>query len=58
MPNGPLGSRYPGGPLVVQDGDATPAQEGREATGLTFVDLRKVRGALGLTRTGGKDGTE
>ncbi|WP_030579376.1 phytase [Streptomyces anulatus] len=49
--NEPLGSRYPGGLLVVQDGNATPAQEGREATGFKFVDLRKVRGALGLTRT-------
>ncbi|MFB7227981.1 phytase [Streptomyces fimicarius] len=48
--NEPLGSRYPGGLLVVQDGEATPAQEGREATGFKFVDLRKVRGALGLTR--------
>ncbi|MFF0507795.1 phytase [Streptomyces fimicarius] len=48
--NEPLGRRYPGGLLVVQDGDATPAQAGREATGFTFVDLRKVRGALGLTQ--------
>ncbi|WP_426499723.1 phytase [Streptomyces sp. D54] len=54
----PLGSRYPGGLLVVQDGSATPAQDGREATGFKFVDLRKVRGALGLTGTGGKTGTE
>ncbi|MFJ9886099.1 phytase [Streptomyces sp. NPDC091287] len=52
----PLGSRYPGGLLVVQDGSATPAQDGREATGFTFVDLRKARGALGLTSTGGKTG--
>lgn len=49
----PLGSRYPGGLLVVQDGIATPAQDGREATGFKFVDLRKVRGALGLTRAAG-----
>ncbi|MFJ6612872.1 phytase [Streptomyces sp. NPDC091289] len=48
--NEPLGSTYPGGLLVVQDGNATPAQAGREATGFKFVDLRKVRGALGLTR--------
>ncbi|MFH8397381.1 phytase [Streptomyces anulatus] len=54
----PLGSRYPGGLLVVQDGSATPAQDGREATGFKFVDLRKVRGALGLTGTGGKTGAE
>ncbi|MFF0195199.1 phytase [Streptomyces anulatus] len=54
----PLGSRYPGGLLVVQDGSATPAQDGREATGFKFVDLRKVRGALGLTGAGGKTGTE
>ncbi|EHM26690.1 secreted hydrolase [Streptomyces sp. W007] len=54
----PLGSRYPGGLLVVQDGTATPAQDGREATGFKFVDLRKVRGALGLTGTGGKTGAE
>ncbi|MFI7085449.1 phytase [Streptomyces anulatus] len=56
--NEPLGSRYPGGLLVVQDGSATPAQDGREATGFKFVDLRKVRGALGLTGTGGKTGAE
>ncbi|WP_329158188.1 phytase [Streptomyces anulatus] len=54
----PLGSRYPGGLLVVQDGSATPAQDGREATGFKFVDLGKVRGALGLTGTGGKTGAE
>ncbi|OCC07733.1 phytase [Streptomyces sp. PTY087I2] len=51
--NEPLGSRYPGGLLVVQDGNATPAEEGREATGFKFVDLRKVRSALGLTRVTG-----
>ncbi|MFJ4705161.1 phytase [Streptomyces anulatus] len=56
--NAPLGSRYPGGLLVVQDGSATPAQDGREATGFKFVDLRKVRGALGLTGTGGRTGAE
>ncbi|MFD6585457.1 phytase [Streptomyces anulatus] len=56
--NAPLGSRYPGGLLVVQDGSATPAQDGREATGFKFVDLRKVRGALGLPGTGGKTGAE
>lgn len=46
--NQPLGRRYWGGLLVVQDGRAPPAQDGREATGFKFVDLRKVRGALGL----------
>lgn len=56
--NEPLGSRYPGGLLVVQDGSATPAQDGREATGFKFVDLRKVRSALGRTNAGGKSGTE
>ncbi len=56
--NEPLGSRYPGGLLVVQDGNATPAPDGREATGFKFVDLRKVRGALGLTGTGGESGAE
>ncbi|MFH9265937.1 phytase [Streptomyces sp. NPDC017546] len=56
--NEPLGSRYPGGLLVVQDGNATPAPDGREATGFKFVDLRKVRGALGLTGTGGDSGAE
>ncbi|MFH9294099.1 phytase [Streptomyces sp. NPDC017520] len=54
----PLGSRYPGGLLVVQDGSATPAQDGREATGFKFVDLRKVRGALGLPGAGGQTGAE
>ncbi|MFJ6804530.1 hypothetical protein ACIQRK_00565 [Streptomyces anulatus] len=38
--------------------ERSPAQDGREATGFTFVDLRKVRGALGLTGTGGKTGAE
>jgi 3-phytase len=42
--NAPLGSRYPHGLLVVQDGQDTPAVtdgegERREATGFKFVDL-------------------
>nr|WP_236070821.1 phytase [Streptomyces polyasparticus] len=42
--NAPLGSRYPRGLLVVQDGHDTPAVtdgngEEREATGFKFVDL-------------------
>ncbi|MFJ8863192.1 phytase [Streptomyces sp. NPDC102451] len=47
----PLGSRYPHGLLVVQDGHETSAsggEEGREATGFKFVDLRAVTRAAGL----------
>lgn len=47
----PLGSRYPHGLLVVQDGHETSAsggEEGREATGFKFVDLRAVTKAAGL----------
>nr|WP_206314388.1 phytase [Streptomyces coryli] len=45
--NAPLGSRYPRGLLVVQDGHDTPAVtdengEEREATGFKFVDLGTV----------------
>ncbi|OEJ23687.1 hydrolase [Streptomyces agglomeratus] len=41
--NAPLGSRYPRGLLVVQDGHDTPSvPEGREATGFKFVDLGRV----------------
>ncbi|HEY9371138.1 phytase [Streptomyces sp.] len=40
--NAPLGSRYPHGLLVVQDGHDTPAQGEREATGFKFVDLGDV----------------
>ncbi|MFD6415155.1 phytase [Streptomyces sp. NPDC060194] len=42
----PLGARYPHGLLVVQDGEATPADGEREGTGFKFVDLREVRGAI------------
>ncbi|MEV5161316.1 phytase [Streptomyces sp. NPDC053728] len=47
----PLGARYPHGLLVVQDGHETSAsgsEEGREATGFKFVDLRAVKDAAGL----------
>ncbi|MEV0173915.1 phytase [Streptomyces sp. NPDC050803] len=44
--NAPLGSRYPDGLLVVQDGDETPQGEDREATGFKFVDLGDVMDAL------------
>ncbi|MFJ8075530.1 phytase [Streptomyces sp. NPDC096176] len=41
--NAPLGSKYPHGLLVVQDGHAaTPADGDREATGFKFVDLANV----------------
>ncbi|MFH8882857.1 phytase [Streptomyces californicus] len=40
--NAPLGNRYPNGLLVVQDGQETPADGDREATGFTFVDLGEV----------------
>ncbi|MER5296803.1 hydrolase, partial [Streptomyces pharetrae] len=45
--NAPLGSRYPNGLLVVQDGHETPEVpdgEGgtRTATGFKFVDLGDV----------------
>ncbi|MFJ6935127.1 phytase [Streptomyces sp. NPDC101132] len=43
---GPLGRRYPRGLLVVQDGRATPAPAGREATGFKFVDLGTVLDAV------------
>jgi len=47
----PLGSRYPRGLLVVQDGHETSAaggEEGREATGFKFVDLGAVKDAADL----------
>ncbi|MFB8236885.1 phytase [Kitasatospora purpeofusca] len=44
--NAPLGSRYPHGLLVVQDGKETPADGDREATGFKFVDLGKVLDAI------------
>ncbi|MET9515702.1 phytase [Streptomyces sp. NPDC002994] len=41
--NAPLGTKYPRGLLVVQDGHDTPSvPEGREATGFKFVDLGRV----------------
>ncbi|MFJ5999031.1 phytase [Streptomyces sp. NPDC092370] len=51
--NAPLGSRYPNGLLVVQDGHETPGVpdgEGgtRTATGFKFVDLRDVVDAADL----------
>ncbi|MFH9470317.1 phytase [Streptomyces clavifer] len=49
--NEPLGSRYPNGLLVVQDGHETSAAgdgEGREATGFKFVDLGAVTEAAGM----------
>ncbi|MGW0842342.1 phytase [Streptomyces sp. NPDC002787] len=51
--NAPLGSRYPRGLLVVQDGHETPEVpdgEGgtRTATGFKFVDLGKVVDATGM----------
>ncbi|MFI0271610.1 phytase [Streptomyces luteogriseus] len=49
--NAPLGSRYPNGLLVVQDGHNTPGEtdgdgEVRDNTDFKFVDLRKVTSAL------------
>ncbi|MET9622874.1 phytase [Streptomyces sp. NPDC006464] len=42
----PLGRAYPHGLLVVQDGQETPADGDREATGFKFVDLGDVIEAL------------
>ncbi|MFD3699148.1 phytase [Streptomyces sp. NPDC058646] len=44
--NAPLGSRYPRGLLVVQDGHETPGNGERTATNFKFVDLGKVMDAL------------
>ncbi|MEU2060085.1 phytase [Streptomyces sp. NPDC013455] len=44
--NAPLGARYPNGLLVVQDGEETPRDGDREATGFKFVDLGKVVSAI------------
>ncbi|MGW0749645.1 phytase [Streptomyces sp. NPDC002587] len=44
--NAPLGSKYPRGLLVVQDGHETPQATERTATGFKFVDLGKVLEAL------------
>ncbi|MFD5697202.1 phytase [Streptomyces lasiicapitis] len=44
--NAPLGAKYPHGLLVVQDGDETPQESGREATGFKFVRLDDVMDAV------------
>ncbi|MFD6072921.1 phytase, partial [Amycolatopsis lurida] len=44
--NEPLGSKYPNGLLVVQDGDDKPGEPGRDATNFKFVDLERVLDAL------------
>ncbi len=44
--NAPLGTRYPDGLLVVQDGEETPGDGDREATGFKFVDLGEVDDAV------------
>ncbi|MFC8916854.1 phytase [Streptomyces sp. NPDC057116] len=40
--NAPLGTEYPRGLLVVQDGHDSPVEGGREGTDFTFVDLGDV----------------
>jgi 3-phytase len=44
--NAPLGSKYPNGLLVVQDGHANPEEGDRDATNFKFVDLGHVLKAL------------
>ncbi|MFF3316405.1 phytase [Streptomyces sp. NPDC003035] len=44
--NAPLGSRYPNGLLVVQDGDDAPGDGDRASTNFKFVDLGTVVDAL------------
>ncbi|MFB9522948.1 phytase [Streptomyces cremeus] len=44
--NAPLGSRYPRGLLVVQDGQDSPGDGDRPATNFKFVDLGTVLDAL------------
>ncbi|MFD3569154.1 phytase [Streptomyces sp. NPDC058671] len=44
--NAPLGSKYPRGLLVVQDGHDAPADGDRAATNFKFVDLGTVLDAL------------
>ncbi|QNS02661.1 phytase [Streptomyces xanthii] len=44
--NEPLGTKYPHGLLVVQDGDDKPGETGRDATDFKFVDLKPVLVAL------------
>ncbi|MFJ3819172.1 phytase [Streptomyces sp. NPDC090056] len=44
--NAPLGSKYPNGLLVVQDGHDAPGDGDRAATNFKFVDLGKIMSAL------------
>ncbi|MFC7307234.1 phytase [Streptomyces monticola] len=44
--NAPLGSKYPDGLLVVQDGQESPQSGDRAATGFKFVDLGSVLDTL------------
>lgn len=44
--NAPLGSKYPNGLLVVQDGHDAPADGDRASTNFKFVDLGEVMDAL------------
>ncbi|WP_030758055.1 phytase [Streptomyces griseus] len=44
--NAPLGSKYPHGLLVVQDGHDAPGDGDRDATDFKFVDLADVMDAL------------
>ncbi|MFH9298991.1 phytase [Streptomyces sp. NPDC017520] len=44
--NAPLGSQYPNGLLVVQDGHDAPGDSDRDSTNFKFVDLEKVMDAL------------
>ncbi|MFF9472393.1 phytase [Streptomyces roseolus] len=45
--NAPLGSQYPNGLLVVQDGHDAPGDGDRDATNFKFVDLAEVMDVLG-----------
>ncbi|MFC9734226.1 phytase [Streptomyces roseolus] len=44
--NAPLGSKYPHGLLVVQDGHDAPGDGDRDSTNFKFVDLAEVMDAL------------
>ena len=44
--NAPLGSKYPDGLLVVQDGHDAPGDGDRDSTNFKFVDLGQVMDAL------------
>lgn len=46
--NAPLGSRYPNGLLVVQDGFDDPQVDDREGANFKFIDLRDMTTAVGL----------